>query len=228
MSDMRIKSAIKNVPRATGDGAWTDLRGTRDGALIKAPWYTAAMLEGRAFGVHVGVDTSPATFNAGNTAAKQDLLVAVPTGAAIIPVAIEVLFEDTGTAETVDVIAVASAVYDIADSSTATTIYNMRTDAPIKSMCTVHTKVTANGTTPYTGNYVEFFRGPGGKCEDAINTGTDPFVNLLVMKSAWYVGNALVPPVIVGQGSLSIYASAQAGKGYIKCMWIEIPIDDID
>ncbi len=226
MSDLRIRRQVSSVTRLTDDDRWMNLRGTRDGAMISADWLTAMALEGRCFGINTGVDTSEDVFTAAYDATKPDILVTVPTGTTIIPVMIQVNFEDTGTVDIMDVVAVASSVYDAATTDDDLTIYNMRMDAPYSSNCQAVAVVSANGTTPLTGNFVEFWRGIGGKAEDAFNGSITP-TNELVSRTAWNVKDSLVPPVIVGQGSLNVYASAQAGKGFITAIWVEVPSTSI-
>jgi len=203
-----------------------DLRGTRDGSMISADWLTAMALEGRCYGVNTGVDTSPDTFTAAYDATKPDLLVTVPSGTTIIPVFIQINMEDTGTADIMDWVAVASSVYDAAYTGTACTIYNMRMDAPHASLCTCAAVISANGSTPLAGNFIEFWRGNAGFNADAFNGNTTP-TSELVTRTAWNVKDSLVPPVIVGQGSLNVYASCQAGLGFITAIWVEVPSTSI-
>jgi len=226
MSDLRLRRQTSSVTRLSDDDRWMDLRGTRDGSMITADWLTAMALEGRCFGCNTGVDTSPDTFTAAYDATKPDILVTVPSGTTIIPVFIQVNMEDTGTVAVVDIVAVASSVYDAAYTGTALTIYNMRMDAPYASLCTAAAVISANGTTPLSGNFVEFWRGTGGLAEDAFDGNATP-TNELISRTAWNVKDSLVPPVIVGQGSLNIYAGAQAGKGFITAIWVEVPSTSI-
>lgn len=226
MSDLRIKQEVSSVTRLTDDDQWMNLRGTRDGAMVSADWLTAMALEGRCYGINTGVDTSPDTFNAAYAAAEPDILVTVPSGTTIIPVFIQVNFEDTGTVDVLDVVAVASSVYDAATTSDALTIYNMRMDAPNSSLCSAVAVVTGSGTTPLTGNFIEFWRGTAGKNADAFNGNTTPTTEL-VPRTAWNIKDSLVPPVIVGEGSLNIYAAGQAGVGFITVIWVEVPSNSI-
>ena len=226
MSDLRIRRQVSSVTRATDDDKWMNLRGTRDGAMISADWLTAMALEGRCYGINTGIDTSPDVFTAAYTAAKPDILVTVPTGTTIIPVFIQVNMEDTGTAAVMDIMAVASSVYDAVTTDDDLVIYNMRMDAPNSSLCQAVAVVSAAGTTPLTGNFIEFWRGTAGFAADAFNGNTTP-TNEFTTRAAWNVKDSLVPPVIVGQGSLNVYASSQAGKGFITVIWVEVPSTSI-
>lgn len=226
MSDLRIKRETSSVTRATDDDHWMNLRGTRDGSMITADWLTAMALEGRCFGINSGVDTTAVTHNAAFSATQQDIYLPVPLHTTIIPVYIQVNLEDTGTAAILDICAVASNAYDAARTDTDLTVYNMRMDAPYTSAISAVATVTSNGATPYAGNYVEFWRGAGGFAEDAYAASTTP-VNELVTRCSWNVKDSLVPPVIVGQGSLSVFASGTTAIGFITVIWVEVPSTSI-
>lgn len=203
------------------EGADQYLRLLRDGSTINMPWLMSKAIEGKVFGVQSGILTTPDTFNATIAAGEPDILVTVPTGTTIIPVYIHVGFEDTGTAQVMDVIAVASSVYDNAVTATAETIYNLRTDKAVNgSACTAYSVVTGGGTSPESGNFFEFWRPYSGFSEDAFN-GSAAFALHPVAGAQWQIGEAIVPPVIVGSGSLNVYASAQAGTGFIRVIWVE-------
>jgi len=205
------------------EGADQYLRLMRDGSLVNMPWLMTKVIEGKVFGVQSGLLTTPDTLNATIADGEQDVLINVPSGVTIIPVSISVCFEDTGTAQVMDVIAVASNVYDNANTSTAETIYNLRTDKPTGgSQCYAYSVVTAGGTAVESGNYFEFWRPYAGFAEDAFG-GSTGWKSALVHGAHWNIGQAVVPPVIVGNGSLSVYASAQAGYGFIKVVWVEEP-----
>jgi hypothetical protein len=204
------------------EGADQDLRMLRDGSPVMIDWLTAKAIEGKVFCVQSGLLTTPDALNATIADGEQDVLINVPSGTTIIPVYISIDFEDTGTAQVMDVLAVASNIYDNTGlSATTETIYNMRTDkATNGSQCAAYSVVTGNGTAVETGNFVEFWRPYAGFAEDGFNGSTSWGVPIF-HGAKWYIGQAVVPPIIVGQGSLSIYASAQAGTGFITVMWVE-------
>ena len=229
MSDLRVKTGTSSVALGDGDGTPVDVRGTRDGAMFTAPWLTALALEGRCFAINTGAGSTPDTFTTDYTATKPDAYIAVPPGTTIIPVFIEVFHEDTDAAGVVDLMAVLSSTRDTSAGATAETIYNMRTDAPVKSNCTAGSAVTT-GTSPLSGNYVEFWRGSAGMVEDAFN-GSTAQTSELNCRTTWDIRRALVPPVIVGSGSLSVFASNDTGAtavtGWITVIWAEIPSNSI-
>ena len=227
MSDLRLKRQVSSVTRLNDDAQWMNLRGTRDGAMISADWLTAMALEGRCFGVNAGTATAPATLRAAYADGEQDLYIIVPDGTTMIPVFIQINFEDTGSVDVVDVMAVASSTYDASVTATATqTIYNMRMDAPYTSGCTSSSAISAGGTACLSGNFIEFWRGNAGKVQDSFNTLITP-TNELVARTTWTVRDSLVPPVIVGPGSLNVFASGQAPFGFITAIWVELPSTSI-
>jgi hypothetical protein len=208
------------------EGADQFIRMLRDGSVVNMPWVMAKAIEGKVYSVHSGIMTAPVAgtdSSSGATAAKPDLLITVPDRTTIIPVYISIDFEDTGTAAVVDVFAVASDVYDNAVTATALTINNLRMDKPIGgSQCTAYGVVTAGGTDPETSgyNFVEFWRPWAGFIEDGFNSSTSwaiPYPHGV----QWSIGQAVVPPVIVGTGSLNIYATTQNPVAFITAIWIE-------
>jgi len=223
MALIKAKARQTDASFAASEGDDVFARAMRDGSLYTNNWFMAQAIKGRAFGVNGGVLTTPLTLNATIADGEQDLLVNVPTNTTIIPVYIAVDFEDTGTAQVLDVLAVASDIYDNANTSTAKTIYNMRIDQPAASRCSAMAVVTAGGTAVETSShFVEFWRPYAGFGEDAFNSSTG-WVNSAVNGCHWSVAQAVVPPIIVGPGSLSVFASAQAGTGFITAIWVEIP-----
>ena len=229
MSDARIKTGTSSVMLGNSDGTLVDVRGTRDGAIFTAPWLTALALEGRCFGVNIGTGSTPITLTSAWVATTPDLYIQVPSGTTIVPVFIECAWEDTDAAGVMDVIATLSAVVDTSPGGNALTIHNMRTDKPRKSNC-VAQSVTTTVTTPYTGNFLEFWRGTAGMAADAFN-GAEAQTNELNIRTSWCIKDAVTPPVIVGTGSLSIWATNSVGAtaitGWITAIWAEVPSNSI-
>ena len=229
MSDLRIKTGTTSVALGTGDGTQVDVRGTRDGAMFTSPWLTSLALEGRCFGINIGTGTTPVQFTTAWLATTPDLYIYVPPGTTIIPVFIEATWEDTDGAGIWDVVATASAIGDSSPGGNALTIHNMRTDKPVKSNCTA-ISIASTLTTPYTGNYVEFWRGTAGMAADAFN-GTTNQTSDLSIRTAWNVKGASSPPVIVGSGSLSLWATNAVGAtgvtGWATIIWAEVPSSSI-
>ena len=228
MADLRVKTGTSSVALGNSDGTMVDVRGTRDGAIFTAPWLTALALEGRCFGVNTGTGTAPDSLaKIAWDATKPDAYITVPAGTTIIPVYIEICFEDTDTASAtvaVDCMATLSSVVDTSPGGTGKTPYNMRTDAPRKSNCTCKATVST-GTTPYTGNFLEFWRGTAGMVEDGY-AGATAQTSELNSRTMWCIKDAVAPPVIVGTGSLSVWAGqhgTDACTGWITIIWAEVP-----
>lgn len=227
MSDVRITREVSSVSRGTSDGPLRSLRGTRDGAVFTADWYLAAALEGRAFGVNHGTGTDPVTTNAGALiVAEPDLIVQVPADTTIIPVYLEYAIEDTATGGPVEVVAVASSAATQATSpGTGLTIYNMRTDAPITSNCTA-SRTNTSGVTPYTGNFIEFYRGYAGDATDQHGSNTAQTVNSAT-RAHWSASDTMVPPIMTGVSQIGVYMVGSGLTGWITLIWVEMPSNSI-
>jgi hypothetical protein len=223
MTIIKAKGIHTTAASFLAEGSEVFARATRDGALFTADWYMAQALAGNVFGINAGVLTSPvSTTTGGLVDGTQDVLINVPSGTTIIPIRIGANFEDTGTADVLEVLAVASAVYDNANTSTAITIMSMRSDKPKGSACSAMYVVSADGTAVESGNFVEFWRPYAGSVEDAFASSTG-FKNQYVHGSFWNAKTAVVPPIITGPGSLSLYAAGQAATGFFTVIWVELP-----
>lgn len=229
MSDVRVVREVSNVSRGTDDGELMALRGTRDGAVFTADWYLAAALEGRAFGVNHGTGTEPITTSAGGLdLSEPDLLIQVPEGTTIIPVYIEYAIEETGSAGPMEIYAMASAATTQAaggTAGTALTIYNMRSDAPYESLCTAD-KTATSGITPYTGNYIEFFRGYAGDATNKHGSSIAQTINTAT-RYHWSAGDTMVPPILTGVSQLDIFCVGTGVTAWITAIWVEIPSNSI-
>ncbi|KKM26446.1 hypothetical protein LCGC14_1584720 [marine sediment metagenome] len=225
MSEARIYAQQQNVGR-TSEGNYVGLRGTRDGTLYTAPWEVALVLEGNCYAITDGEATAPVAqvdHAATIDIAKPSVLVTVPNLAVIMPMSLYIAIEDTIVAGLFDIHASASDVYDNAVTNTNDlTIQNIRTDRPNSSRCTAYGKVTAGGTTAYTGNSYDFWNVSGGALIDnavAAAGGESGFV------FKWNRRVSGVAPIIVGEGNLSIYCatSTDANTTFISAAWVELP-----
>ncbi|KKN30813.1 hypothetical protein LCGC14_0830210 [marine sediment metagenome] len=229
MSDARVVREVSSVSRGTSDGDLMALRGTRDGAVFTADWYLAAALEGRAFGVNTGTGTSPDTMTTTTlTVAKPDLAITVPAGTTIIPVLIEYSIEDTDGAGVLDVLAMASsATTQVLSGGDSLTIHNMRTDKPNSSNCSAAAVLASSGVTPYTGNFIEFFRGYAGDVTDQHNSSTAQTV-ATASRFSWTAANTMVPPILTGVSQLCVYCTGPGAlTGWITAIWVEFPSSSI-
>ncbi len=226
MADIRLLSGSSSPTRLTGDGNYIAARGTRDGALLTMGWLTSLVMEGRVFGANAGTGTAPVTLRPTFATTEADLYIYVPPGTTIIPVYLSVAFEDTGTAQVLDVLALASSTGDSSITGTATTVYNLKIGASNSSNCTATNVVSGTQTDPYAGYFLEFWRPYGGFGEDAFNSSV-AWVTPGIHGSSWSAMTGGVPPIIVGSSAtgscLAVYASAQAGTGFIQAIWAEVP-----
>ncbi len=205
-----------------GEGVSRATDVSRSGVLFTQDWVQRELFAGNVYGVMVGSATTPVTFNATYGAAEQDLYIYVPANVAIIPIYLSVGFEDTGTAQVMDVFASISATGDSAVTGTALTKYNLRTDAPYTSSVTATGVVTAAGSTEAAGNYIEFWRPYAGFGEDAFN-GSTGWVNSNIHGVDWSISKAGFAPLVMPTGCLVMFASGQAATGFIRAIWVELP-----
>ncbi len=226
MSTVVGTAAVSTSVSQVAEGASRGVDVSRDGAIFTMDWLMRQVMQGRVYGANVGTGTGPITFNATYAAAEPDLYIYVPTDTAIIPVYMSVQLEDTGTAAVMDVVACASSTGDSAVTGTAITKYNLKTNAPFTSNCTVTSVVTSGGTSPLAGNFIEFWRPYAGFAEDAFN-GSTAFIDNKVHGSEWSIKTAGVAPVIMETGALALYVGATAGIGFITVLWVELPVSAV-
>ncbi len=197
----------------------------RDGGVITYDWIQAAVAEGRVHGVNTATGTTPDTFNATYAAGEQDLYVYVPAETLIIPLYIGIGFEDTGTAQVMDVLAGYSLNGDSSVTGTSETIYNYKTGSSVATSCTATSVITGSGTTHLGGtDFLEFWRPYMGFAEDAFNSSTSWGVD--IFHGVHWSAKQMPAPIIGSSGTdaaLSIYAAAQGGTGFITAVWAEFP-----
>ncbi len=212
---LKIFTGQAEPTRKTSDGVLINAQGMRDGTLFTAGWIERLTLEGRVFAANLGTLTSPATFAAGMVADEADFLVDIPDGIIGIPISIEYTLQ-TGTTGVSEVCALASSTLAVGTSGTSLTVYNVRLDSPIASRATVWGALASGGnTTPYSGNYYEFFRD---------GYGTDPSVTGTPSPTyRWSAKTSSTFPVIVDGGSITIFHGAAAATGFITVVWAELP-----
>ena len=100
----------------------------------------------------------------------------------------------------------------------------MGRDAPFTSNCTAVGSVDGAGVTdPNAGNRVEFWRRGHPLTDTPATTENDRNEHVY----EWSALNVPSVPVIVGAGSLSVYACAQAGTGFITVIWAEVPSSSV-
>ena len=212
---VKLTKGVSAVTRDTADGGLITARGTRDGALFTASMIDGWALEGRIFVANSGTLTNPDTYATAAAADEASMLVDIPDGIIGIPIAIEFTVQ-TGTTAIFEVLAVASSTLAVGTAGTALTIYSTRVDAPITSRATAWSALNSGGnTTPYTGNYYEFFR--DGYPTDATVTGGP------ATTYRWSAKSSATFPIIVDGGSITVFSGGAAHTGFCTITWAELP-----
>jgi hypothetical protein len=209
--------------RVSDANGYVGARATRDGTLYAADWRQALVLEGRAFHVTVGALTTPITGGGAGTvidAEQPEVLISIPSGTSIMPLRIHVETQPGLIANDADELEILIAVDRTqaisGGTSTAEVVFNMRTDNPAASLCTVTSAYTADMVTPATPVLgIELAR----KQLQGDVQGT-------AANAQYHVGELLyVPepaPIIVGPAALLIYwAGTVAVPGYAQVEWAE-------
>ena len=223
-TDMRGLSGTSSVSRATDDRHVMDLRMTRDGAPFTADWLLGAALEGRVFCAQAGLLSTAITWTATatNDQTKPAVFLSVPSGTTIIPVSIELYMEAFGTTAQFECEAI-TGTGGVSASGTAMVITNMRTDAPVSSTCTATSDIT--GGTACTANVNAFWR-DGQQFAITKSAGSATAAASDPNKFAWKLSDSMVAPVVKGPGQLMVTQGSQAGTGFCKVVFVEIPSNE--
>lgn len=221
----KVQTGYSGVTRTGSDGGTMDLRCTRDAVLFTAPWLLAQALEGRMYCASAGSLTTPITWTA--TAAcdmtKAAVMVSVPSGTTIIPVSIQLVMEAFGT-DAIFECAAHIGTGGVSAGGTAVTVTNMRADAPDTTECTVTSDLT--GATALTTNISEFWRSGLQKVATLATGDDDSSREPAVFQ--WKLSDGLVVPIVTGAGQLFVTQGSQAGTGFCKIVWVEIPTTMVD
>jgi hypothetical protein len=205
----------------TADDQYSKLQGTRDGAIWNADWVLARSQEGRVFVANAGSVTTPITFGAGDiTEAEMDLFISVPSGTAIGILDVAINMEAWGTSLIFQCMA-KTGTGGTVGAGTAVTPRNLRSDAPFTSNCTVTAAATVTSGVALTGP--EFFR-DGLMIVNSVTT-ADEIAATLKQRFTWNHKDAGYIPIVVGGTGTgcAVYASSQAGTGFITVTYVEIP-----
>ena len=108
----------------------------------------------------------------------------------------------------------------LGNDSTSVTPVNIRTDSPHGSLCTVSGAATLTSGTAITG--VEFFRDGHIMTTTPITANNDEGAGQKT-SFTWSHKTSGYAPVIIGNGQLGVFASTEAGTGFITVVWVEIP-----
>ena len=151
-----LRVAARRNPTFAGEGFPHALWGDRSGALVTTRQLQQLVAAGYGYHVTVGAFSTPITGGGNGTvfdAEQSELAISVPSGTAIVPIRIGVDLEvpaDQDGDVTESFIQVDRLAVSTASSSTGTveTAFNMRTDNPRSSLCTVVSANTMDHNTP--------------------------------------------------------------------------------
>ena len=221
MSD--IRAAANQAPIAVSENGMASPWMTPLRSLATLPDVSALVRAGYGFHVTVGAFSTPITGGGAGTILDQDqpeFVISVPSGSAIIPVRMSVqaqvplLATDADEAEIL--IAVdRTAAFDASGTYTAETVFSMRTDNPVASVCTVGSAFTANMTNPTLG--IELARAV--ITGDVQGTAATALWTPLALN--YEPANA---PVIVGPAMvIGYWGGTVATTGFAQLQWVELP-----
>ena len=217
----RQTSAISSV----SEGNDVYVRALRDGTLLSAEWILAQTIRGRLMCAAAGVLSTPITWTA--TAAcdqtKAAVMVDVPLGTTIFPLQIALQMEAYGT-NAIFECAASTGSGGVSAGGTAVTVKNMRSDAPYSTNCTVTSDLT--GGTALTTNDAEFWH-DGLQVAITKATAVNNIANKDDFKFVWNYKDGLFCPIVVGAGQLVVTQGSQAGTGFCKVFWIEVPTSEV-
>lgn len=225
--DLRLKG--RRDPQNVGnltllDGPWAQ----PDGSLVLTSPEQAYANAGRVFVVNAGTGTTPITFGAGTIdTTEPDLDLEVPLGAQVKVVLLEIhiQMEAFGSDALFEGMAAVGlgGVFGTT-GGTAITPANARTDRPYNSVCRAIGNVDASAATYMTSNVFEIFRF-GLEKVATVGTGDDDS-NRLGNSYTWSARQSGVYPYLIANGAvarLNVFASGQAGTGFIRCVYAELP-----
>lgn len=211
------------------EGSEVYMRMLRDGTISASDLSTILSLEGRVFHAQAGSLTSPATFaTTAIDGTEPDLIVEVPSGTTILPLSIQIYMEAYGTNAIFECLASfgTGGSKGAATGGTAITPTNMRSDAPYVSQCTIYSTINDATATYVTGNVTEFWR-DGAQSAITKATAVNNIANADFVKFEWSVAKYGFQPVLIGASQLFVNAMSQAGTGYIKLAYAELPSSSI-
>lgn len=207
------------------DGPWYE----RDGSLVLTPIELAWANAGYVFVGNAGSVTTPITFGAGNLLETEpDFDLALPVGSSVkvVLLEIQVQVEAFGSAllwEGGAAIGLGGVLGST--GSTAVTPVNIRSDGGT-SACSVVSNVDSAAATYMTSRIQEFWRF-GQTTAITVATATDS-TTWQETAQRWSARSSGNYPTLIATGAvarLNVWSASQAGTGFIRVTWAEIPID---
>ena len=227
MALMKAKARQTSGIAAVYEGNDTYLRSLRDGTLLTAEWIMAQTMRGRLMCAQAGVLTTAITWTAtaANDQTKPAMFLDVPSGTTIFPLEIDLYMEAYGTNALFECAAITGSG-GVSAGGTAMTITNMRSDAPYSTNCTGTSDIT--GGTACTTNVNEFWKSGLQKAitvstavANVANSGKDFYT------FTWRYSDGLYCPIVVGAGQLMVTQGSQAGTGFGRIIFIEVPTTEV-
>jgi hypothetical protein len=214
--------------RVTADGPTLYQQGTRDGAVFSADWLIARMMEGRVFCASAGTVTTPITWDATATidVTKPILWVSVPATVAVIPLEITLYMEAFGTNAQFECNAQVGTGGSRTSGGTALTPTNLRSDKPVTSSCTVYGGDSSPVFVGSTTNVSEFWR-DGQQFAITKTTASATAAASDPNKFVWRLKDSGYGPIGAGASQIAVHQGSQAGTGFCKMVWVEVPVTSI-
>lgn len=225
MTEIKLTQTIANlVPDQGSDNGGVYPWALPDGGSVSVPWQQAYINAGYGFHVTVGAFSTPITGGGAGTvldADQPEFVISVPSGTRIIPVRFHVQCQlpliATDADESEILIAVdRTAAWDAVGTSTAETVFGMKTDNTVSSLCTVASAFTGNMTgAPTLGIELARAVAIGDVQGTAANANWGHLELLYEPKFA---------PVIVGPAMVVGYwGGTVATPGFAQMQWLEFP-----
>ncbi len=211
-----------SVSRA-GEGAESYLRMLRDGTIGVADLIAIWSLEGRVFTANFGAATTPGAFQGGTlTTGEFDLHVAVPASVVIIPLEWTVNFDIYGTIQVVELALQYGTGSVVGTADLTDTPISSNANTGLTSACTVSFGSTTG--TALTSVVNEFWH-------DGIQLGISVATNSIIRSQTKFSYKAMdsgVLQVIGASQQLVGFASAQAGTGFTRFIYAELPVAGVE
>ncbi len=221
-----IKGNAAQTTKVTreSEGAEVYMRMLRDGTLGIADLIALLSLEGRIFTCNGGTGTTAVTFGAGTLATTEfDLHVAVPSSVIIIPLELSIIFDTCGTIQIVEC-AMASGTGSVTGAGTALTPASSNPNVGRTSACTVTSIPTVSSATAFTANVKEIWHAgdPAGQTVTAVGTIRSQHT------FRWNAKDSGIYDIVGPSQQLAVWASAQAGVGFLCFKYAELPVSAVD
>lgn len=213
-----------NLKAVDFGGDAVDVLAAKDGAILSQEWVMAQILKGRGFCAQAGLLSTPITWTATatNDQTKPAMFLDVPDGTTVIPLEVRLYMEAYGT-DALFECQFLTGTGGVSAGGTAMTITNLRTDAPIKSLCTATSDIT--GGTACTANISAFYQA-GVQLVTTIATSDDASMRT-PDEWVWNYKTAGYTSPIKGHGQLMAVQGSQAGTGFGKIIFLEIPTAEL-